>query len=177
MGAPDQTLVGAITPISTQDRDTTAVPLLMRIPVPWVFVLAYLIGVTLNLILPINVRSTEALWMGRMAGIAVLALGVLIAFSALRLFHRSSMTTVPFETPTKLVTSGPYRASRNPMYWGLMLMYLGVGGTQGQVWPLIVLPLLLGYLDRLVIPVEERRLLQVFGNEYHQYCARVRRWL
>ena len=160
-----------------QNRDAASVPFLMRIPVPWAFVLTYLIGVAVSFILPIDIRSARALWIGRWAGIVLLAPGLLLAFSALNLFRKSSTTTVPFETPAKLVTSGPYRAGRNPMYLGLTLIYLGVGGTQGQVWPLLLLPVLLGYLDRVVIPVEERRLLQVFGDEYRQYCARVRRWL
>jgi protein-S-isoprenylcysteine O-methyltransferase Ste14 len=160
-----------------KSRGAVGAPLLMRIPVPWVFVLNYLLGVALSFILPIHIRSTEILWISRVAGIFIVALGVLVAFSALRLFRDSSTTTVPFETPARFVTSGPYRVSRNPMYLGLTLIYLGVAGTQGQVWPLILLPVLLGYLDRVVIPVEERSLLQVFGDEYRQYRARVRRWL
>ena len=48
--------------------DAAEVPLLMRIPVPWVFVLAYLAGVILNLIVPINVQSKKVLWIGRVAG-------------------------------------------------------------------------------------------------------------
>lgn len=160
-----------------QSREAVGVPLLMRVPVPWVFLLTYLLGVALNFILPINIPSAQVLGVSRVAGIVIVALGVIVAFSSLRLFHRASTTTVPFENPSWLVTSGAYRASRNPMYLGLTLIYLGVAGTQGQVWPLILLPLLLGYIDRVVIPTEERRLLQVFGNEYHQYCARVRRWL
>jgi protein-S-isoprenylcysteine O-methyltransferase Ste14 len=63
------------------------------------------------------------------------------------------------------------------MYVGLTLVYLGVAGTQAQVGPLFLLPVLLAYIDRGVIPVEERRLLQVFGEDYREYCARVRRWL
>lgn len=160
-----------------QGRDAVDGPLLLRLPVPWVFLLGYLVGALVSLLLPLPIRSPAALSLGRMAGIALVALGSLIAFSALLLFHRSSTTTVPFETPTRFVTSGPYRASRNPMYVGLTLVYLGVAGTQGQVWPLILLVAVLGYIDRAVIPLEERHLLEVFGDEYRRYCARVRRWL
>ncbi len=160
-----------------RSRQATGVPLLMRIPVPWVYVLVYLVGVLLNLVLPIAIRSPEVLSVGRIVGLVVIALGVVVAFSARNLFRRSSTTTVPFETPASFVSSGPFRFSRNPMYLGLALVYLGVGCTQGLVWPLILLPVVVGYVDRVVIPVEERRLLQVFGDEYLKYCRRVRRWL
>jgi protein-S-isoprenylcysteine O-methyltransferase Ste14 len=158
-------------------RDAAGVPLVMRIPVPWVYVLIYLAGVILNFVVPINIHSERVLWIGRVAGIVIIVLGLLVAFSARNLFRMSSTTTVPFETPSRFVTSGAYRFSRNPMYLGLALIYLGVAGTQGQVWPIILLPVVLGYVDRIVIPVEERSLLRTFGDEYRQYCARVRRWL
>ncbi|HEV7506140.1 MAG TPA: isoprenylcysteine carboxylmethyltransferase family protein [Thermoanaerobaculia bacterium] len=160
-----------------RSRDAAQVPLLMRIPVPWVFVLIYLVGVVLNLVVPITIHSAEILSIGRVAGIAIIALGLLVAFSARNLFRKSNTTTVPFETPAKFVTSGPFRISRNPMYVGLALIYVGVAHTQGQVWPLLLFPGVLGYIDRVVIPVEEGRLLEVFGDEYRRYCARVRRWL
>jgi protein-S-isoprenylcysteine O-methyltransferase Ste14 len=160
-----------------QSRDNIEGPLLLRIPVPWVFVLAYLLGVALNLFLPIHVPPPEALKIAWRAGIAFVVVGSLVAFPALYLFRKSSTTTVPFETPAQFVTSGPFRISRNPMYVGLALIYLGVSGTQGQVWPLLLLPIVLVYLDRVVIPVEERHLLQVFGEAYGQYRGRVRRWL
>ena len=79
-----------------------------------------------------------------------------IAFSALGIFKKRSTTTIPFETPTSLVTSGPYRFTRNPMYVGLSLIYLGVAGTRADVWPVIVLPVLLAYVNFVVIPVEDR---------------------
>jgi protein-S-isoprenylcysteine O-methyltransferase Ste14 len=159
-----------------RSREGLEGPFLLRIPVPWVFVLAYLSGVAFHLLVPIRV-SAAAREIGWRTGIAILAVGSLVAFPALYRFHQASTTTVPFETPVQLVTSGPFRFSRNPMYVGLALIYLGVGGTQGLVWPLLLLPLVLVYLDRAVIPLEERHLLQVFGEAYQQYCGRVRRWL
>jgi len=150
---------------------------LMRIPVPWVFILAYLVGVVLQLYLPIGITSPVTAMAARTAGFVLLGIGVLIAFSALGIFRKRHTTTIPFETPTTLVTSGPYHFTRNPMYVGLTLIYIGVAGTRLEVWPLIVLPLLLAYVNFVVIPVEERRLREVFGDSYQEYSARVRRWL
>lgn len=158
-------------------KGATRIHPVMNIPVPWVFILTYLTGVAVQLILPIAIRSPDVSRIMRVAGFALVGAGMVIAFSALGIFKRTSTTTVPFETPSTLVTSGPYRFSRNPMYLGLTLIYLGVAGTRVEIWPLIVLPLLLGYINFVVILVEERRLRDVFGDAYQQYGARIRRWL
>jgi protein-S-isoprenylcysteine O-methyltransferase Ste14 len=150
---------------------------IMRIPVPWVFILVYLIGVAAQLLSPIVVRSPPAQSVTRVAGLGFVVVGVLLAFTALGIFKRKDTTTIPFETPSALVTSGPYRFSRNPMYLGLTSIYIGVAGTRLEVWPLIVLPLLLAYINFEVIPVEERRLRAVFGQAYADYATRVHRWL
>jgi protein-S-isoprenylcysteine O-methyltransferase Ste14 len=110
-------------------------------------------------------------------GLAFVVVGIAIAFSALGIFKRRSTTTIPFERPTSLVMSGPYRFTRNPMYVGLTLIYLGVAGTRAELWPVIVLPVLLAYVNFIVIPVEEQHLREAFGDSYAQYSARVRRWL
>jgi protein-S-isoprenylcysteine O-methyltransferase Ste14 len=63
------------------------------------------------------------------------------------------------------------------MYVGLTLAYLGEAGLLRQIWPLAVLPLVLAYLEWMVIPLEETRLLETFGEEYEAYRRRVRRWI
>jgi protein-S-isoprenylcysteine O-methyltransferase Ste14 len=103
--------------------------------------------------------------------------GVLLAFSSLGIFRAVRTTTVPFEAPSKLVTWGPYRYTRNPMYIGLALLYVGVSGVEAQIWPLFLLPLLMTYIHRVVIPIEEANLREVFGDTYQQYCAAVHRWV
>ena len=63
------------------------------------------------------------------------------------------------------------------MYVGLAIAYLGEAGILKQVVPVAVLPLVIAYLNWIVIPIEEARLQQVFGDKYQQYRSRVRRWL
>ena len=63
------------------------------------------------------------------------------------------------------------------MYVGLVIAYLGEAAILHQVAPVILLPLTIAYLNRVVIPVEEARLREVFGAEYERYRNRVRRWL
>jgi protein-S-isoprenylcysteine O-methyltransferase Ste14 len=154
-----------------------AVSPVMRIPVPWVFILVYLAGVAIQRVLPIAIRPSQLASIIRAAGFVSVVVGIGFAFSALGIFKKTKTTTVPHETPSTLVTSGPYRFTRNPMYVGLTLIYLGVAGTRLEIWPAIVLPLLLAYVNFVVIPVEEQSLRGVFGDAYQEYGARVGRWL
>jgi protein-S-isoprenylcysteine O-methyltransferase Ste14 len=105
------------------------------------------------------------------------AIGTSIAGWGLLTFRRAHTTTVPGKASSQLVTWGPYRFSRNPMYVGLTLAYLGEAGILRQVWPVILLPLTIMYVNWIVIPLEESKLREVFGEEYERYRTRVRRWL
>jgi protein-S-isoprenylcysteine O-methyltransferase Ste14 len=160
-----------------QQKNGARINPVMRIPVPWVFILAYLVGFVVQLYLPIPVQSAKVVRISLITGLVLVVIGVAFAFSALGIFKKRSTTTIPFERPTSLVMSGPYRFSRNPMYVGLTLIYLGVAGTRAEFWPVIVLPVLLAYVNFIVIPVEEQHLREAFGDSYVQYSARVRRWL
>ena len=150
--------------------------LLLHIPVPWVFVIAYLIGVVVQAFVPIPL-SASARDTSNLAGWVILALGVGLAAWCLTIFRRQRTTTVPGRTSATLVTWGPYRFSRNPMYVALTLAYLGEAGILGQVWPLPLLVLVLVYLNWTLVPFEEAQLLETLGAAYAAYRARVRRWL
>jgi protein-S-isoprenylcysteine O-methyltransferase Ste14 len=63
------------------------------------------------------------------------------------------------------------------MYVGLALAYLGEAGLLHHIWPVFLLPLTLAYVNWIVIPVEESKLKEVFGEQYQRYRARVRRWV
>jgi protein-S-isoprenylcysteine O-methyltransferase Ste14 len=104
-------------------------------------------------------------------------IGAAVAAWGLLVFRKARTTTVPGKSSTAVVTAGPYRFSRNPMYCGLIIAYLGEAGLLVQLWPLIVLPFVVAYLNWIVIPVEESRLQEDFGAEYEQYRARVHRWI
>jgi protein-S-isoprenylcysteine O-methyltransferase Ste14 len=149
----------------------------MRVPVPWVFVLAYLAGAGLEFLLPVRAVSPSLDRAAAIAGTIVFLGGGALAGWCLVLFRRSKTTTTPGETSSALVIAGPYRKSRNPMYVSLTLLYLGEMGILGQLWPLLPLLLVLLYLDRIVIPIEEARLAERFGEAYERYAASVRRWL
>ncbi len=150
--------------------------LLLRVPVPWVFVLNYLLGVALELVAPPVWRGRRAAGLGAAGGV-LLALGVFVAAWGWLTFRTAHTTTVPGEMSTQLVTWGPYRFTRNPMYVGLVLAYLGEAGILHQVWPVVVLPLVVAYVHGVVIPLEEAKLREAFGERYERYRERVRPWV
>jgi protein-S-isoprenylcysteine O-methyltransferase Ste14 len=156
---------------------TRAVHPLLLVPVPWVFVLGYLAGLALQRLVgaPQPAPATRtALWF---AGVALVVLGAALAAWSLTLFRRARTTTVPLEAPSTVVTRGPYRLSRNPMYVSLTLIYLGESAIFAQVWPLLMLLPTLVYVNGVVVPFEEAQLRAAFGDRYRDYCATVRRWL
>ncbi|HEY7086805.1 MAG TPA: methyltransferase, partial [Tepidisphaeraceae bacterium] len=124
-----------------QQRGGARIPPLMHVPVPWVFVIAFLAGIALQYWIPLKITSPPVQRGIFIAGIVLTLCGVSLAFSGLGLFRAKNTTTIPFGSPSTLVTSGPYRFTRNPMYVGLSLTYLGVAGTNAQIWPILLLPL------------------------------------
>jgi len=84
---------------------------------------------------------------------------------------------IPMSPARAIVVTGPYRFTRNPMYVGLTVAYVGIALLVNMAWPLLTLPAVLIALRLFVIAREERHLRQAFPEAYAAYCARVRRWL
>ena len=148
---------------------------LLHVPVPWVFVLTYLLGVVLEHVHHGTLSPTAAS-VSKTVGAVLFAVGAVIAGWGLVLFGKAKTTTVPGKLSGKLVTWGPYRFTRNPMYVGLVLAYLGEAGLLKQVWPVVLLPFTVAYINWTVIPVEEAKLQEAFHDDYKQYRLQVRRW-
>lgn len=151
--------------------------MLLKVPVPWVFVMAYLMGVVFQYFFPVRISHKEISLVIRIAGIIILVTGAFIASWSLLIFLKARTTTVPGKSSKKIISNGPYRFSRNPMYVSLILAYLGEAGLLTQLWPVITLPFVFWYVNRVVIPLEEDMLEEDFKEEYENYKANVRRWL
>ena len=88
--------------------------------------------------------------------------------------HRGRATS---PTNRKLITSGPYQFTRNPMYLGLVILTLGIAIWVGA-WPMFGAPIALFATANWVhIPFEEAKMRRQFGPAYDNYVARVRRWI
>ncbi|MCX5796183.1 MAG: isoprenylcysteine carboxylmethyltransferase family protein [Elusimicrobia bacterium] len=92
-------------------------------------------------------------------------------------FLSSRTTLLPHKPSSALITFGPYRFSRNPLYLSSALLYAGVALWFGLLWSLLLLPAALAVVRSYVIAKEESYLERRFGRSYLDYKARVRRWL
>lgn len=111
-------------------------------------------------------------------GIALIVLGWVPPVWAGALFRREGTQIRPTSpTNSKLVTTGPYRFTRNPMYLGLLIVALGVAVWVGS-WPMFLAPLASFATSNWVhIPFEEAKMRRQFPEAFDAYCVRVRRWL
>lgn len=111
------------------------------------------------------------------AGLTLVATGIaLMTWSMITLRHADT-TVIPWEEVSAVVSTGPFRFSRNPIYLADGISYLGVSLLIRSWWPLLILPLIVLVMRRQVIDREERYLAERFGNPYRQYQQHVRRWL
>src|SRR5512140_3255599 len=113
----------------------------------------------------------------RILGGALLIAGFLLAASAIREMRRMHATPDIHKPVTVLITSGPYRFTRNPIYLGFLLIYLGFTLVAGTLWGLILSPFLIGTVTRWVIHPEEDYLEGKFEAEYVEYRSHVRQWM
>lgn len=107
----------------------------------------------------------------------VLTLLGFIGLPAVLAFRRAGTNVLPWRPTKALVVTGPYRFTRNPMYLGFTLLYLGITLWVNTLWPLVALPVVLLVMNRGVIAREEAYLERRFGEPYRAYRASVRRWL
>ncbi len=152
--------------------DTSSV----RVPPPLIYAGLFLVGYAVHRPVPLRLWGNVPP-PARLAAWVVVGAGVLLAASAVWLFRRAGTTPNPARPTTALVLHGPYRFTRNPMYVGLGLCYLGATLLVNSVWPLVLFPALIVLVQRWVIAREEAYLERKFGAEYRAYRTRVRRWL
>jgi protein-S-isoprenylcysteine O-methyltransferase Ste14 len=96
---------------------------------------------------------------------------------ALWLFHRHRTGLLPGQATEAMIEEGPYRMSRNPLYVGMLALYLGIALLVPTFWGLVLFPAAVGLVLWGAILPEERFLHARFGEPYDAYRARVRRWL
>ena len=92
-------------------------------------------------------------------------------------FTRAKTNISPYQPTKAIVTSGPYRFTRNPAYMGFTMIVSGVAVMAEALWVFAALVPTIALIDRAVIAREERYLESKFGDEYLSYKRRVRRWL
>lgn len=142
---------------------------------PPVYVFAAFVGMLMAHLLAPIARIIPFPW--SLLGAVPLLLGAVLTLHSVRRFGRNKTTAEPFGVAAALVTSGPYRFTRNPMYVGILLMLSGVACLFGTVGPWLVVPLLGVVFDVSFVRQEEKKLEAKFGDDFRRYKAKVRRWI
>lgn len=147
---------------------------------PWppiILIGSLALGIALQAIVPMPWLAGTAAdilqWIGVLAVLAALAIFAW-AVAALRRRH----TTFRLDRPsTALVTDGPFRYARNPIYTGMVALIAGAGLATANLWLVLLAPVAAVLLQKLAIQPEERHLQAQFGDAWRTYAGHVRRWL
>ena len=148
----------------------------VRVFPPAVPLLTILIGVALNRLCPFKLKLSDLSRYGiggAIIGVAVLGLGL----CSVVLLRRTGQSENPWTPTTEIVTRGPYRLTRNPLYLQMVLGCIGFAVFLRNIWILLLTPLCAWVLQVLAILPEEAYLERKFGESYRSYKSRVRRWL
>ncbi len=143
-------------------------------PPPAIYAVPLTTGILLQTLFPMNLLPPVGVYV--LGGLLFILAGIL-AVSAIRMMRQSGTSVAPNQPTIAIVTDGPYRFSRNPIYISLTLVYCSISLVANALWPIILLPIVLILIDRGVIAREERYLEDKFGEEYIQYKTCVRRWI
>jgi protein-S-isoprenylcysteine O-methyltransferase Ste14 len=116
-------------------------------------------------------------WPARAVGLGLGAAGVVLLTYAILTLRRHGTTVLPDVGATALVTSGPYRRFRNPIYLADCLILFGAAELTKNIWFVIGAAVFAVLVTLLAILPEERHLERRFGDAYLDYKAKTRRWL
>ena len=143
-------------------------------PPPLIYAGALALGLVANKLYPMAFLPRAV---SRMLGLPLIFGGLAIGLLGFREMRRAETYVDPYKPATAIVTEGPYRFTRNPLYVGMTLVYSGITALFNAFAASMLLPLALAVMRGGVIEREEAYLERKFGDEYLAYKARVRRWL
>ncbi|MBS1600997.1 MAG: isoprenylcysteine carboxylmethyltransferase family protein [Bacteroidetes bacterium] len=146
------------------------------IPPPLIYVVVFLISFLLQRMIPLDTSYTYAPIAANVSIVLIICSMIFIVPAVIQ-FIRSKNNIIPLKPASSLQFRGIYALSRNPMYFGLLLLYTGIGVVKGNWWTLILIPVLMILVHFLVIKREEAYLARTFGEDYLNYKKQVRRWI
>ena len=114
---------------------------------------------------------------GLILGLALLGGSIALVVRAQREFRAHGTSAMPGTTPASLVTTGPYRYSRNPIYLAEVGIVAGLALLIASPVGLVVAPGLWFILQERFVKPEEARIAAAFGADWQAYAARTRRWV
>ncbi|MBL7663318.1 isoprenylcysteine carboxylmethyltransferase family protein [bacterium] len=112
-----------------------------------------------------------------LTGLLLILFGFVLVIYCASLFRKHETPLRPFKESTALITSGPFKYSRNPIYLGMAIILIGIALLLGSLIPfLIVLGFFLIIHNQYVLR-EEIFMEKIFGEKFSLYKRSVRRWI
>lgn len=148
--------------------------------IPWppvILICSIAIGFILRGLLPIGFPQTIVGELLSGLGLMLVAIGLLMDISAMRLMHKHKTAILPTRGADKLLTKGIFAFSRNPIYLANLLLIIGIGLIFGTFWHVILAPFAAFATRKLAIDPEEQHLERRFGNAFRTYKKKVNRWI
>jgi protein-S-isoprenylcysteine O-methyltransferase Ste14 len=142
---------------------------------PFLYLGVFLVAVAAQWLVPLRLFPTTATAVTLGLTLAVVAIAV--ASWGRRTMTAAGTNVRPTRPATTVVTSGPFRYSRNPLYVALTLLYVGLTTAVNTWWGMVLLVPLLATMHFGVVLREERYLDRKFGDSYRAYRSRVRRYV
>ena len=139
--------------------------------------LPYLAGIGFHVLFPTPITQGISSLILKIIGIVVMFTGLALLVRTRRQFTVHQQPTDPGQATSKIITTGPFSISRNPLYLGGILIFFGLALAANFLWPLLTLIISVILCHTFLILPEEKYLTEKFGEEYIQYTNSVRRWL
>ncbi len=145
-------------------------------PPPLLYILIFFVALFLQKEFPLGnlLFHTMAL---KIVGTIFLVIAIFFMGRSLRQFFLTKNTVILIKPATSLQTTGIYAITRNPMYVGLVLIYIGITCFVGNWWTFILLPFLILMVQEYIIKREEKYLEVEFGQAFNDYRKKTRRWI
>lgn len=144
----------------------------MKITFPPVILLA---SIVLQIILlfsfPISVDMSSLL------GLILILSGISLVFVSFRFMRKMKTTFIPDGTPEVLISSGPFKFSRNPIYLGMLTVLVGVAFLMSSLSAIIIAFVFGIIINFTWIAHEEKKLHELFSEDWENYSSKVRRWI
>jgi protein-S-isoprenylcysteine O-methyltransferase Ste14 len=142
-----------------------------------IFGVPFLAAIALQLAVPLSLPRDSLTPAFILGGPAFIVVGAAFVVLARRELARLGQPTDPGLPTSKIVTTGIFSLSRNPLYLGGVGILIGIALAANLPWVLVLLLPALVACHYLLIAPEERYLATKFGDEYRMYAASVHRWL
>lgn len=140
---------------------------------PTLFIICSLLAIIFSFIISMHVIDRPYNWIG----IIFLIIGLFISKRGSDHFQKAETNINTFDEPDKLITSGMFKYSRNPMYLGFVIALLGISVILGTIPAIVILIMFILITDQWYIKFEEKMMIKKFGDQYVDYKKTTRRWI